>query len=83
MKVLKDNTIVGETKFGEVLGELEANNVSRDNHSQNIWDKLWFSFETAHYLKSLIFVFQEFFACIDKIFILIGRLGNRLSFNEV
>ena len=39
--------------------------------------------EIAHYGKNLISVFQELFASIDKIFILAGRLGTRLSFYEV
>ena len=33
--------------------------------------------------KSLTAVFQEFFASIEKIFLLGGRLGTRLSFYEV
>ena len=37
-----------------------------------------FSCETAHNGKSLISVFQEFFASIDKI--LAGRLGTGLPF---
>ena len=36
-----------------------------------------------HYGKSLISIFQEFFASIDKMFNLGGRLGTRLSFYEV
>ena len=36
-----------------------------------------------HYGKSLISVFQEFFASINNIFILAGRLGIRLLFYEV
>ena len=39
--------------------------------------------EIAHYGKSLISVFQRFFATINKIFILAGRLSTRLSFYEV
>ena len=39
--------------------------------------------ELAQYGKSLISIFQEFFASINKIFILAGRLGTRLSFYEV
>ena len=39
--------------------------------------------ERVHYGKSLIFVFQDFFASIDKIFILAWGLGTRLSFYEV
>ena len=37
------------------------------------------SFEIAHYRDSSISILhQEFFAAIDKIFILGGRLGTRL-----
>ena len=39
--------------------------------------------EIAHNGKSLISVFQEFSASINKTFILAGRLGTRLSFYEV
>ena len=41
------------------------------------------SCEIAHYEKILISVFQEFVANINKIFILAGRLGTRLTFYEV
>ena len=37
----------------------------------------------AHYGKSLISVFQEFFTSLNKIFILAGRLGTRILFFEV
>ena len=53
------------------------------NHSQNIWDWLLFSCEIAYYRKSLISVFQEFFASIKKILIMGGRLSTRLSFYEI
>ena len=33
--------------------------------------------------KKLISLFQQFFADIDKIFHLGGRLGTRLKFNEI
>ena len=49
----------------------------------DILDKLQFSCEIAHYGKSLISLFQEFFDSFDKILILWGRLGTRLSFYEV
>ena len=39
--------------------------------------------EIAHYGKSLVSVFQEFFASINKIFILAGGLRTRLSFYGV
>ena len=37
----------------------------------------------AHYGRSLISAFQEFFASVNKTFILAGRLDTRLSFYEV
>ena len=39
--------------------------------------------EITDYVKSLISVLQVFFASIDNIFILTGRLGTRLSFYEI
>ena len=42
------------------------------NLSQDIWDQLWFWCEIVHYEKSLISVFQEFFASINKSFVLAG-----------
>ena len=51
---------------------------SSNNHAQNISDKLLFSCEIAHYGKSLISVFQEILASIDKSFMLGGRLGTLL-----
>ena len=38
---------------------------------------------TVHYGKSLVSVFQELFANINKIFILTQKLGTRLSFREI
>ena len=37
----------------------------------------------AHYGKGLISIFHQFFASIDKVFILGGSLGARLQFHEV
>ena len=48
------------------------------SHSQNSWDKIYLLCETEHYGKSSNCFFQQFFANIDKIFILGGRLGTRL-----
>ena len=48
------------------------------NHSENIWDWLWFSCEVAHYGKNLISAFEEFFANIKKICVLAGALGTKL-----
>ena len=48
------------------------------NHGKNISEKLYFSYEIAHYGKSSTSSFKEPFASIDKIFFLGGRLGTRL-----
>ena len=48
------------------------------NPGQNISDKLYFLCELAPYGKISISIFQEYFASIDKIFILGGRLSTRL-----
>ena len=72
-----------EINFEAVLGELEEKKVSRDNHSQNIWDWLCFSCEIKDCGKSLISVFEDVFASIKKILILAGALGPRLSFYAV
>ena len=50
------------------------------NLSQNIWDYIWCPCEIAHYERSVISAFQEPFANFNKILILAGRLGTRLSF---
>ena len=54
---------------------------SRDSNSQNIRAQLIFSSEIALSWKSLISVFQEFSASINKTFILVGSLSTRLSFH--
>ena len=72
-----------EINFEAVLGELEEKKVSRDNHSQNIWDWLCFSCEITHCEKSLISVFEDFFASIKKNLILSGSLGPTLWCYEI
>ena len=51
------------------------------NGSRDIWGQLQFSCEIAHSGKGLISLFQGFSASIDKAFILVGRLGTKLSFS--
>ena len=41
------------------------------------------SYEIAHFWKSLMSVFQEFFASINKVLLLARRLGTRPSCYEV
>ena len=57
--------------------------VPRNNQLQNAGEKSQFSPEIAHYGTSLIPIFYEFFARIDKIFILTGTLDISVSFYEV
>ena len=50
------------------------------NHSQNIWDKLYFSCEIAKYRKVLISIS----ILLSKKYIFFGgRLGSRIEFYEV
>ena len=56
---------------------------SREKQLQNILDWLYFSWKQAHYGKSLIAIFQDFFASTIKIFLLSGGLNTTLSFSEV
>ena len=66
------------------LGRVRSKrNVSWENHSENIWDKLLFSCEITHYGKSLISVFQELIPGLNKIYILAGGLGTRLPLYEL
>ena len=51
-----------------------------------IWCSLrgWrFSFGVAHCVRGLFAIFLGFYATIDKIFILAGGLGTRVSFYEI
>ena len=60
-----------------------ANGEQAYHHSRGIWEWLWFWCGEAHCGKGLISVFQEFLVSINKIFILAGGLGTRLSFCRV
>ena len=57
-------------------------NVCKNNNSKHISHELKFSCQREHNGKSLISVFQEFSASINKTFILTGRQGTRLSSYE-
>ena len=67
---------MNKIKFEEIWGELEAKIVFRDNDSQNLLDKLWFSCQIVKYMKVLISIFQQFFASVNKIFFLGGGVGG-------
>ena len=60
-----------------------SNNSNSSNYSQNIWERLLFSCEIAHYGKSSISVFQENFTSTEKMFISRGGLSTRQQFYEV
>ena len=65
-------------KILKYLGFRAAPVLTFYNHTQNTSGKLYFLCKTAHYGKNSISFFQQFFANVDKIFILRGRLGTRL-----
>ena len=50
--------------------------ISNATTTGNVWDKM------VHYEKSLVSLFQTFFASIDNILVLGGKLGTRLTFYE-
>ena len=81
MKDLRVTKIVKEIKFERVWGELEVKKYFQ-RQSFIKYFRLTLC-EIANYEKSLISVFEEFFASINKIFILEGRLDTRLLFYEV
>ena len=54
-----------------------------NNYSRDIWGQPWLSFQMVYCGKGLITVFQQFFASIDKTFILPGGLATGRSFYEV
>ena len=47
------------------------------------WPTIIHKTSEAHYGKGFIAISQDFFASINTIFILAGRMGARLSFLEV
>ena len=50
--------------------------ISNATTTDNVLDKM------VHYEKSLLSLFQAFFASIDNILVLAGKLGTRLTFYE-
>ena len=83
MKGLIVTKIVTEIKFEEVRGELESKKLFQRQSFTKYLKPTQFSCEIVHYEKSLISLFEEFFASINKIFILAGQVGTRTSFLEV
>ena len=60
----------------------KQNTVCRDNHGQDIWDNS--SFHVKYRTTGKVhFLFLRVFASIEKNFVLVVRLGTRLSFYEV
>ena len=82
VKGLRVTTIVKEIKFEGVWSELEAK-ICFQRESFTKYMRLTLVFmQNSALRKSLISVFQKFFATINKIFILAGRLGTKLLFCE-
>ena len=83
MKGLRINKTVIELKSKGAWGELEAKHCIQRQLFTNCLRLILVFMRNSALRKSLISVFQEFFASINKIFILVERLGTRLLFYEV
>ena len=83
MKFLRVPKIVKENKLKWSGASYNQKNVFSDNQSQNIYDQLSFSRQIVHQWKSLIAIFRDFFASINKVLILEGALGTGLSSYKV
>ena len=79
MKDLRVSEIVKEIKLEGVWGRVR----SKPMFSETIIHTLFEINSNSNYWQSLISNFQEFLASINKISILVGRLGAMLSFYEV
>ena len=66
MKYLPVTKIIKENNFEGVWDELEAEHISRDHHSENFWDWLWFSCQTVHCEKNLISVSEDILVVLRK-----------------
>ena len=72
---------VKQIKFEGVWGKLEAKYCfQRQSWLKHMRQPLELVWNSA--MKSSISIFEHFLACIDKIFILGGRLGTRLKLYE-
>ena len=83
MKGFKATEIVKEIMFDGVWVELEAKKCFQRQPFIKYLRLSLVSMLNGAPWGSLISVFQEFFDSTDKIFILTGRLGTRVSFYEV
>ena len=70
--------IVQQIKFEKVWGKLEAKNCFQSQSQTNYLKQTLVLHEIVHYRKSSISIFKEFYASIDKIFVLEVRLGTKL-----
>ena len=78
MKGLRITKIINKVKFQGVWGELEAkNSFQRQSFTKCLRQTLVFMWNSK-IRESFISIFPQFFAGINKIFILGGRLGTRL-----
>ena len=82
-KALELQKLSNKSSLKRYGASYKKGNVSRENYSQNISDKLQFSFEIAYYRKSSISVIQEIFTSSVKIFVLDEGRSTRQSFYEV
>ena len=84
MKGSKVTKIIEEVKFEGVLKKLETKKQYLQRQSQTKYCRLTLVFIRNSTLREKFnFFFQEFFASIDKNFILSRGLGTRLSFYRV
>ena len=83
MKGVRVTKIVKENKFEGVWDELEAKNCfQRQSFTKDLSLTLVFMRNSA-LRSSLISAFKEFYANINKVFLLAGRLGTRQLFYKV
>ena len=82
MKGLRVTNIVKEIPFGGIWGELFSK-VGFQRQSVTKYFRLTLALpETAHCGKSLICIFHQFFARIDKIFTSTGTLHTKVSLEK-
>ena len=83
MKDLRVTKIVKEINFEGVWNELESKKCFQRQSVAKYLRLTLVSCEIARHGKSLIAIFRDLFASTNKIFILAGGLGTRISFYEV
>ena len=79
-KVLDSPEVLSKSDLNGLGTSYKQQNVSRDNYSQSIWEKLQFPSGIAHYWKISFSIFQEIFASSENIFFSGGGLTTRQQF---